>query len=518
MDAVFAPTPLQSLYSCSEDMFTRCRYIKVSPLSLPAKFSSARVALTYPLWGALVKLRSLPLSVRCSSSAHKNDGYGGAHNDNNWQSSKDDYKYLEAEVVKAVSLLPSQGHLFMTMANGGEVEVNHVNPPKGRLLYRTRNPAIFLKILSDRELILPIIVGDIAVGMLMKALRGEEATARPNQYHLMRNLISSLNFEIRMVKVTERVSDTYLSRIFMGKPGEEEMMSVDARPSDAINLAVRCKVPIFVNEDIVFADAVKPVHASTQGPTVLLNYSSLSNLDRPAEGHDPVAEEITLMKNMLIAVVEERYNDAARWRDDLNTLRAQRRRIRQHIFACFALKMASYASTSSGEPKSLMEIKRFDGTGFDLWKERIQGILFLKDCEDALLAAKPENFSDEVWEKLNKKAIAYIKMAVTDEVLTDIKRLPTAYAVWEKLTSSYENRTPVNQEALVVSLSNNAALTYDGVRGSILNEEISRKSSGEGSGTAYHVRDRSEKRNNVANRGKSRNKSKGKSQDVTCYQ
>ncbi|KAI5077328.1 hypothetical protein GOP47_0007152 [Adiantum capillus-veneris] len=311
-------------------MYARSCYTKISFLPAQAKFSF-RVVSSSSLWGALVKLRSLPLSVRCSSSneAFMNSGHGGAHSGNNWKSNQDDYKYLEAQVVEAVSLLPSQGHLFMTLANGGEVEVNHVNPPKGRLLYRTRNPTIFLSLMSDKELILPIIVGDIAVGMLMKALRGEEATARPNQYHLMRDLLSSLNFEVRMVKVAERVADTYLSRIFIGKPGEEEMMSVDARPSDAINLAVRCKVPIFVNEDIVYADAVKPVHASTQAATVVLNYSSLSNLDRPAEGRDPVAEEITLMKNMLIAVVEERYSDAAHWRDELNTLRAQRRRIRQ---------------------------------------------------------------------------------------------------------------------------------------------------------------------------------------------
>lgn len=330
MDALIVPTSSQSSHICAEEIITRCRYTTLLPLRLQAKFS-CRVALSSPLSGALLKLRSSPLSIRCSSSngAHRNSGSGGAYSGNNWPSNKDDYKYLEAEVVEAVSLLPSQGHLFMTLANGGEVEVNHVNPPKGRLLYRTRNPTIFLKILSESELILPIIVGDIAIGMLMKALHGEEATVRPNQYHLMRDLISSLNFEVRMVKVTERVADTYLSRIFIGRPGEEEMMSVDAKPSDAINLAVRCKVPIFVNEDIVYADAVKPVHVSTQGVPVVLNRRSLSNLDRPSDGHDPVAEEITLMKNMLVAVVEERYNDAARWRDELNTFRAQRGRIRQ---------------------------------------------------------------------------------------------------------------------------------------------------------------------------------------------
>ncbi|KAI5078426.1 hypothetical protein GOP47_0006097 [Adiantum capillus-veneris] len=241
-----------------------------------------------------------------------------------------DSEYLEAQVLEAVSLLPSQGHLFMTLANGGEVEIDHVNPPKGRLLYRSRNPTIFLKILSETEVLLPIIVGDMAVRMLMKALRGDESSVRPNQYQLMRDLIDALNYEIRMVKVTQRVADTYLARIFIGRPGEEEMRSVDARPSDAVNLAVRCKVPIYVNKDIVFKDGVKPVHTSTQTAAAKARkYSNhVSALDRPQNGHDLVAEEMNLVKNMLLAAVEERYSDAAHWRDKLKILRAKRRRIR----------------------------------------------------------------------------------------------------------------------------------------------------------------------------------------------
>eukprot|EP00250_Pteridium_aquilinum_P014399 c21964_g1_i1 orf=273-1256(-) len=326
MEALLNLAPSPSSYMCSEDMYARSSYDTFSSLGLKAKAVS-RVALPSPTF---VKLRPLPFSVRCLSSngSHSNNGLGGARNGNRrWD--KDDYKYLEAQVVEAVSLLPSQGHLFMTLANGGEVEVNHVNPPKGRLLYRTRNPTIFLKILSETELLLPIIVGDVAIGMLMKALHDEEATVRPNQYHLMRDLVGSLDFEVRMVRVTERVADTYLSRIFIGRHGEEEMLSVDARPSDAINLAVRCKVPIYVNEDIVYADALKRVHAPAQGAADISNRNSSYALDRPENGRDPVAEEITLMKNMLLAVVEERYTDAARWRDELNNHRAHRRRIRQ---------------------------------------------------------------------------------------------------------------------------------------------------------------------------------------------
>ncbi|KAH7422992.1 hypothetical protein KP509_12G034600 [Ceratopteris richardii] len=78
-------------------------------------------------------------------------------------------------------------------------------------------------------------------------------------------------------------------------------------------------------------------------------------------------------------------------------------------------------------------------------------------------------------------------------------------------------------ETLVVSLSNNPNLTFDGVRGSILNEEIRRKAGGEGGSSTNMVRGRTDKRSNNAQRKKSKSRergncSKGKSNDVTCYQ
>ena len=62
-------------------------------------------------------------------------------------------------------------------------------------------------------------------------------------------------------------------------------------------------------------------------------------------------------------------------------------------------------------------------------------------------------------------------------------------------------------------------MTFDGLRGSILNEEIKRKSSGEGSGLAYNIRGKYYDRNsNVAQRNISKTRGKGKQQDITCYQ
>ena len=70
-------------------------------------------------------------------------------------------------------------------------------------------------------------------------------------------------------------------------------------------------------------------------------------------------------------------------------------------------------------------------------------------------------------------------------------------------------------ETLVDSLSNNPNLTFDGRRGSILNEEIKRKASGEGSGSTNVARGRTEKKSENVQRNRS--KSKGKA-EVTCHQ
>ena len=99
---------------------------------------------------------------------------------------------------------------------------------------------------------------------------------------------------------------------------------------------------------------------------------------------------------------------------------------------------------SFSEMKNLFEIKRFESTSFDLWKERMQGILFLKECEGVVAATKPDAMTEADWLNLNRKAIIYIKMAIADEILVDLKALPMAYEVWEKLKATYEITTPVN--------------------------------------------------------------------------
>ncbi|CAI5980042.1 unnamed protein product [Closterium sp. NIES-64] len=243
----------------------------------------------------------------------------------------DDEEYLEAHVMDAVRMAPQQERLYMTMADGTEIEVEHVNPSAGRLLYPHSTPAIFVKVAGNSGLLLPIVVGELAVGFLMKGFR-KEPGARPCHYDVMRDMVESLNYEVRTVKITQRVMDTYLARIFLAQPDSPHCVaSIDARPSDAINLAIRAQVPIFVSKSIVRSDAVRVVDEAHRIVSPGQPYSAAAHhavFGSPAAAAGPdrgatdlLTEEMALTKSLMAAVQEERYADAASLRDKLNQLR-----------------------------------------------------------------------------------------------------------------------------------------------------------------------------------------------------
>lgn len=254
----------------------------------------------------------------CGGNSHVEDGGNGGGNGTS--------EYLEAQVMDAVSMVPFHGKLLMTLGNGREMEVDHINPAKGRLLYKSSTPTIFLKVTDGSNLMLPIVVGEAAVSMLMRALHDDEHVGRPNYYALMRDMVETLRYEPRMVRITDRVVDTYYARIYMGKPGEDDIVSVDARPSDAINYAVRCKIPIYVNSSIIKADAVRPVTEVELTKRIELYLPRKRNLilREPFSSYQPdvFQDEMAMVVCMLVAAQQERYADAIRWRDELARLRA----------------------------------------------------------------------------------------------------------------------------------------------------------------------------------------------------
>jgi uncharacterized protein len=111
----------------------------------------------------------------------------------------------------------------------------------------TNMPIVILKE-NDSEAVLPIWVGVYEANAI--ALEIEKvSTPRPMTHDLLRNLLVGLEATVAKVVVTELREDTFYAVIWLDRGGE--IISIDARPSDAIALALRMDCPIFVEEEVL---------------------------------------------------------------------------------------------------------------------------------------------------------------------------------------------------------------------------------------------------------------------------
>ncbi len=114
----------------------------------------------------------------------------------------------------------------------------------------TNMPIIILRD-KDGQRVLPIWVGVFEANAI--ALQIENVTTpRPMTHDLLKNVIQDLKARIQKVVVSDLRENTFYALIYLDTDGET--VAIDARPSDAIALALRAHAPIFV-EDAVIASA-----------------------------------------------------------------------------------------------------------------------------------------------------------------------------------------------------------------------------------------------------------------------
>jgi bifunctional DNase/RNase len=111
----------------------------------------------------------------------------------------------------------------------------------------TNMPIVVLKDVAS-DAVMPIWVGIFEANAI--AIEIEKATApRPMTHDLTRNLISNLNSQLERVVITELKDDMFLAVLWL-RQGDEPII-IDARPSDAIALALRADCPIYVSEQVM---------------------------------------------------------------------------------------------------------------------------------------------------------------------------------------------------------------------------------------------------------------------------
>jgi hypothetical protein len=116
-------------------------------------------------------------------------------------------------------------------------------------------------ILRDKEgqRVLPIWVGIFEANAI--ALQIENVpTPRPMTHDLLRNVIQDLKGSVQKIVVCDLQENTFYAVIYLSLGGDT--VAIDARPSDAIALALRARAPIFVEDTVI--DNAKTVDFSSE--------------------------------------------------------------------------------------------------------------------------------------------------------------------------------------------------------------------------------------------------------------
>jgi bifunctional DNase/RNase len=126
----------------------------------------------------------------------------------------------------------------------------------------TNMPIVVLKDVGS-DTVMPIWVGIFEANAI--AIEIEKVSApRPMTHDLTRNLMRSMNGQLEKIVITELRDDTFYAVLWIRQ--EDELITMDARPSDAIALALRADCPIFVSEQVM-QSAKLNMAGPPEGPT-----------------------------------------------------------------------------------------------------------------------------------------------------------------------------------------------------------------------------------------------------------
>ncbi|NGP86951.1 bifunctional nuclease family protein [Fodinibius halophilus] len=156
---------------------------------------------------------------------------------------------------------------------------------------------------------LPIIIGTFeaqAIALELEHIR----PPRPMTHDLLKNMIQNFGSDVEQVFINDLSEGTFFAKIIYEENGQE--MEQDARPSDAIALAVRFDASIYVAPEIL--DEAGIVSEGEEG----------EELTATAEGKDQPREmsKLERLENELQTAIDtENYEKAARLRDEIQKLK-----------------------------------------------------------------------------------------------------------------------------------------------------------------------------------------------------
>jgi bifunctional DNase/RNase len=128
---------------------------------------------------------------------------------------------------------------------------------------RLKAPVVLLYVPTE-EMCLPIWIGEAEAASIALVLQGE-TFARPLTHDLLAMVVDGLDGHVERVVITDQREGTYYARIYFGR--DNNIVAVDARPSDSIALALRTDAPIYIEETVItkVRDSLVPLDVLERG-------------------------------------------------------------------------------------------------------------------------------------------------------------------------------------------------------------------------------------------------------------
>jgi len=119
----------------------------------------------------------------------------------------------------------------------------------------TNSPVVILQE-TGGERVLPIWIGPAEASAIALELQGVKYV-RPLTHDLVKQIIVGLGANLRRVLITQVKDNTYYAELHIYR--DNDVVQIDARPSDSIAVALRLKAPIFTSEDLLELKSVETV-------------------------------------------------------------------------------------------------------------------------------------------------------------------------------------------------------------------------------------------------------------------
>ena len=183
------------------------------------------------------------------------------------------------------------------------------------LLYSESQSGAYVLVLGDKHSMrrLPIVIGDHEAQSIALGLEGNRPS-RPLTHDLFKKFAENYGIEVIEVVITRFLEGVFYAMLIC-KQGEELTM-IDARPSDAIALAVRYNCPISVYENVMNEAGIEMEDVKDMDPS-----QGQETVEEPVESIDTLDSLSVeqLQKLLQLAIEEENYEKAAELRDLINS-------------------------------------------------------------------------------------------------------------------------------------------------------------------------------------------------------